>query len=97
MLKRKSGADLMLLCFGWHVFCSVATDRARFSYFGGRSGPLWQRLTYHLQPAGLSASGSLHIEDASGAPVLQEQVQPSQRRPCTFVGAKALGATLHTT
>jgi len=28
--------------------CSSASDRGRFSYFGGRGGPLWQRISYQL-------------------------------------------------
>lgn len=28
--------------------CSSASDRGRFSYFGGRGGPLWQRISYKL-------------------------------------------------
>lgn len=46
------------------LICSAATDRARFSYFGGPGGPLWQRLTYDMQPG--TQLGSLHITDAAG-------------------------------
>ena len=28
--------------------CSSASDRGRFSYCGGRGGPLWQRISYKL-------------------------------------------------
>jgi len=46
--------------------CSAATDRARFSFFGGRSGPMWQHITYHVPPPCSDSPGSLTIEDAAG-------------------------------
>lgn len=36
------GVMSVMLC------CSSASDRGRFSYFGGRGGPLWQRISYQL-------------------------------------------------
>ena len=53
-----------------HLNCSAATDRARFSYFGGPGGPLWQRLTYHLQPG--VPHGSLRIQNAAGEQTTQQ-------------------------
>ena len=43
----------LLCCIGRALvpcscLCSSASDRGRFSYFGGRGGPLWQRISYKL-------------------------------------------------
>lgn len=48
--------------------CSSATDRGRFSFMGGRGGPLWQQITYTL-PTGLPSTanpGTVTVEDAQG-------------------------------
>lgn len=36
--------------------CSSASDRGRFSYFGGRGGPLWQRISYKLPTPAASST-----------------------------------------
>lgn len=50
---------------------SSATDRARFSFMGGRGGPLWRRITYDL-PEQPGCPGVVRTVDASGA-VLEEE------------------------
>lgn len=56
--------------------CSVSKERCRFSYMGGRGGPLWKRLRFRLPqggPAGASPSpGTLEIEHADGASAVHE-------------------------
>lgn len=55
--------------------CSATADRGRFSFLGGRGGPLWRKLTYRLPPsasqhnqpaAAGAASTSAAAADASG-------------------------------
>jgi para-aminobenzoate synthetase len=45
-----------------------APDRGRFSFMGGRGGPLWRRIRYALPPPGSApgASGEVTIADAAG-------------------------------
>lgn len=48
---------------------ATAPDRGRFSYMGGRGGPLWRHVTFHLPPLGdpdPAALGTLRCEDARG-------------------------------
>ena len=54
---------------------SAAADRGRFSYMGGRGGPLWRRLSYQLPPGAVAATpsggtapaGTLVVEGADGS------------------------------
>ena len=48
--------------------CSSATDRGRFSFMGGREGPLWRHITYKAPTGTPSAAntGTAHVQDASG-------------------------------
>ncbi|KAK9803493.1 hypothetical protein WJX73_008887 [Symbiochloris irregularis] len=50
---------------------SSAPDRGRFSFMGGRGGPLWRRITYSLPDPdgrmGASSGGTASIEDAQGS------------------------------
>lgn len=63
------------LCFV--VVCSSsAPDRGRFSFMGGRGGPLWRRITYSLpHPDGCAEpapGGTAAIEDAQGRAQVHE-------------------------
>ena len=50
--------------------CSSASDRGRFSYFGGRGGPLWQRISYKLpDPSGSSKPPTQLWHPASDRPL----------------------------
>lgn len=69
MSKAAGHADLddTYLSMG-HCCCSSATDRGRFSFMGGREGPLWRRITYKA-PMGTPSAANLGVaatEDASG-------------------------------
>lgn len=60
-----------------YIACSAATDRGRFSYMGGRGGPLWRKLTYRLPPP----RGS---DPHQGSPADQQPLhhdQPAQATP----------------
>ncbi|GFR41011.1 hypothetical protein Agub_g1678, partial [Astrephomene gubernaculifera] len=56
LLARLPGGSeaLFELLYGWGHdtwwLDSAASDRGRFSYMGGRGGPLWRKLTYKLPP-----------------------------------------------
>ncbi|PNH04621.1 Para-aminobenzoate synthase [Tetrabaena socialis] len=55
MLGRLGGSQAIFeLLHGWALdtfwLDSAATDRGRFSYMGGRGGPLWRKITYKLPP-----------------------------------------------
>ena len=69
MSKAAGHADLddTYLSMG-HCCCSSATDRGRFSFMGGREGPLWRRITYKAPMGAPSAAnpGVAATEDASG-------------------------------
>lgn len=55
----------------------MSKERCRFSYMGGRGGPLWKRLRFRLPqgpgPAGASLGpGTLELERADGGTAVQQ-------------------------
>ncbi|KAL8171633.1 hypothetical protein V2J09_023437 [Rumex salicifolius] len=49
----------------WLDSSSVEKERARFSFMGGRGGPLWKQLTFKLSKE--RTGGKLSMEDAQGS------------------------------
>lgn len=53
---------------------SAATERARFSFCGGKGGPLWRQLSFFLggtDGSSTAGAGVLHIQDGCGIRTLQ--------------------------
>ncbi len=80
--------------------CSSASDRGRFSYFGGRGGPLWQQISYQLptpsQPlehASISQATSHPYGTPSADAPLVSSSKPaeSQQRLTADSGARSRG------
>ncbi len=74
-----ASGEVCFACF------SADTERGRFSYMGGRGGPLWQRITYQMFPSTSAAvpaaspttvhHGVVRTEDADGT--RREEAVPS--------------------
>ncbi|KAL5224882.1 hypothetical protein ABZP36_011521 [Zizania latifolia] len=74
-LSRTGGSEnIFLVLFGhqnaedtfWLDSSSVDQNRARFSFMGGKGGPLWKQMTFHLSNQRSSCGGNLTIRDAYG-------------------------------
>ncbi|XBI14186.1 hypothetical protein VPH35_140808 [Triticum aestivum] len=75
-LSRTGGSeDIFSLLFGhenaddtfWLDSSSVDQNRARFSFMGGKGGPLWKQMTFHL--SNQSSEGNITIRRADGSAV----------------------------
>lgn len=81
---------------------SSASDRGRFSYFGGRGGPLWQRISYQLptpsqpleHPSISQASSHPWGTPSADAPLMpSSKSAESQQRLTADSGARSSGQT----
>ncbi|DBA94765.1 TPA: hypothetical protein ACH3X1_002311 [Trebouxia sp. C0004] len=79
---------------------SSASDRGRFSYFGGRGGPLWQQISYELptpsQPLGhpstnQASSDPSALPSADAPDVTSSKAAESQQRLTADSGACSSG------
>uniref|UniRef100_A0A0D9WTR2 aminodeoxychorismate synthase n=1 Tax=Leersia perrieri TaxID=77586 RepID=A0A0D9WTR2_9ORYZ len=50
----------------WLDSSSVDQNRARFSFMGGKGGPLWKQMTFHLSNQRANCGGNLTIRDSHG-------------------------------
>lgn len=82
--------------------CSSASDRGRFSYFGGRGGPLWQRISYQLPPPSQplehpsmsqASPHSCRTPSADAPLVTFSKSAESQQRLTADSGARSSGQT----
>ena len=76
------------------MLCSSASDRGRFSYLGGRGGPLWQRISYKLPtPPDPSASP---MQSASNAhPAINQHTPSTQLYPAAVETANTSRKSHH--
>ncbi|XP_037457243.1 probable aminodeoxychorismate synthase, chloroplastic isoform X4 [Triticum dicoccoides] len=77
-LSRTSGSeDIFSELFGhqnaedtfWLDSSSVDQNRARFSFMGGKGGPLWKQMTFHLSNQRANCGGTITIRGAHGSAV----------------------------
>uniref|UniRef100_A0A0E0LF72 aminodeoxychorismate synthase n=1 Tax=Oryza punctata TaxID=4537 RepID=A0A0E0LF72_ORYPU len=77
-LNRIGGSEnIFSLLFGhqnaedtfWLDSSSVDQNRARFSFMGGKGGPLWKQMTFHLASQRANCGGNLTIRDTHGCTV----------------------------
>ena len=69
--------------------CSSASDRGRFSYFGGRGGALWQRISYKLPTPSASSKPPTQAEHpASDQPLERGQSDPSANPDLPVPGSR---------
>ncbi|KAJ1260707.1 hypothetical protein BS78_10G253000 [Paspalum vaginatum] len=67
--------DIFAVLFGhhsgedtfWLDSSSVDQGRARFSFMGGKGGPLWKQMTFHLSGQRANCGGTLITRDAYGS------------------------------
>ncbi|KAL6603247.1 hypothetical protein ACP70R_043608 [Stipagrostis hirtigluma subsp. patula] len=67
--------DIFALLFGhqngedtfWLDSSSVDQNRARFSFMGGKGGPLWKQMTFHLSGETANCGGTLVVRDVYGS------------------------------
>ncbi|XP_044956771.1 probable aminodeoxychorismate synthase, chloroplastic isoform X1 [Hordeum vulgare subsp. vulgare] len=53
----------------WLDSSSVDQNRARFSFMGGKGGPLWKQMTFHLSSQRANCGGTITIRGAHGSAV----------------------------
>lgn len=77
-LSRTSGSeDIFSELFGhqnsedtfWLDSSSVDQNRAHFSFMGGKGGPLWKQMTFHLSNQRANCGGTITIRGAHGSAV----------------------------
>ncbi|KAF7097500.1 hypothetical protein CFC21_099311 [Triticum aestivum] len=77
-LSRTSGSeDIFSELFGhqnaedtfWLDSSSVDQNRARFSFMGGKGGPLWKQMTFHLSNQRANCGGTITIRGVHGSAV----------------------------
>ncbi|CAM0909683.1 unnamed protein product [Alopecurus aequalis] len=77
-LSRTSGSEAIFsVLFGhqnaedtfWLDSSSVDQNRARFSFMGGKGGPLWKQMTFHLSNQRANSGGTITVRGAHGSAV----------------------------
>lgn len=53
----------------WLDSSSVDQNRARFSFMGGKGGPLWKQMTFHLSNQRADCGGTITVRGAHGSAV----------------------------
>lgn len=53
----------------WLDSSSVDQNRARFSFMGGKGGPLWKQMTFHLSSQRANCGGTITVRGAHGSAV----------------------------